>query len=124
MSVHQQRIDKIAERTQGNLKGEVLDSRLAISDKRKGKQRGPYKARRIHRNGRAVISCDYVMREIEKDRYIVLRSGNLLLEDWMDVYEWYLGGKAPWDWIERFNSTAPGSFSEIDRLEERNSKLV
>ena len=31
MPVHNQRIDKIAERTQGNLKGEVLDSRLAIS---------------------------------------------------------------------------------------------
>ena len=87
MPVHQQRIDVIAKRTQGNLKREVLACRLTISKNGKGKKRGPYKARMIHRNDRALMSCDNSSREVEEEKYVVLNSGNLLLEKWMDVYE-------------------------------------
>ena len=124
MPCDEKRVEKIAERTQGNLKGEVATSRLEISRKRKGKERGLYKARRVHRHGRAVVSCGRLTREIEGDAYFVLNSGNLLLERWRDVYEWYLGGRAPDDWIERFNRTAPEHFTEVDLLGECNSKLV
>ena len=124
MPTDKKRIKKIAEGLQGNLKGEVATSRLEILRKRKGKERGPYKARRVQRHGRAVISCGRLTREIEGDAYFVLNSGNLLLERWRDVYEWYLGGRAPKDWIEQFNRTAPEYFTEVDRLGECNSKLV
>ena len=92
--------------------------------RRKGKERGLYKARKLDYNGRALISCGHVIREIEGEKYVLLNSGSLLLDDWRDVYEWYLGGKAPGDWIERFNVTAPDSFRELDRLQECNSQLV
>ena len=40
MPSHKQRINKITERSQGNLKGEVMSSRLIIARKTKGKRRG------------------------------------------------------------------------------------
>ena len=124
MPTDKKRVEKIAERAQGNLKGEVVNGRLDILKKRKGKERGPYKARRVEYDGRAVISRGHVIKEIEGEKYVVLNSGNLLPEDWRDVYEWYLGGKAPRNWIDRFNMTAPDSFSQVDRLQECNSQLV
>ena len=54
----------------------------------------------------------------------VLESGNLLPEKWLDIYEWFLGGKAPRDWLDRLHKTAPSGFSDLDKIGEMNSKLV
>ena len=54
----------------------------------------------------------------------MLATRNLLSERWLDIYEWFLGGRAPKDWLDRFSKTAPSEFSEIDNVLEMNSKLV
>ena len=55
---------------------------------------------------------------------MVLNSGNLLPEKWLDIYEWFLGGKFPRDQIKRLRKTEPSDFTEDDRIIEMNSKLV
>ena len=54
----------------------------------------------------------------------VLESGNLLPDKWLGIYERFLGGKAPRDWLDRLHKTAPSDFSELDKIGEMNSKLV
>ena len=54
----------------------------------------------------------------------MIDGGNWLPEKWLDIYEWFLGGNAPGDWIERLDKTAPEDFSELDRISEMHSKLV
>ena len=46
MPSNSRRINKIAERSQGNLKGDVMRSRLQINDTTTREKRGTYKARR------------------------------------------------------------------------------
>ena len=48
---------------------------------------------------REVLSDEGVVREFKGERYCVLGSGNLLKEEWKDIFYWYAGGKAPDDWI-------------------------
>ena len=45
MASHSKRIGKIAERSQGNLKANVMQNRLEIDRRTAGKKRGPYKPR-------------------------------------------------------------------------------
>ena len=91
---------KIAERSQVNLNGEVVDKKLEISKRCKGKERGPY-GRRMRRNeNQVVLRSEQSVREVDGERFVVLNSGNLLPEKWLDIYEWFLGGKAPRDWID------------------------
>ena len=62
--------------------------------------------------------------EVDGERYVVLSSSDLFLENMKDVYEWYVGGKAPKDWINYFRRTELSLFSDINRIIEMNSKLA
>ncbi len=58
------------------------------------------------------------------DSYVVLDSGSFLPREWLDIHEWFKGGKAPEEWLGRFYATAPNSFGDIDRENERNSRVL
>ena len=124
MPSHTRRINKVTERSQGNLKGEVLESRLVIQKAKKSRRSGPYKHRVLDQDRRAVriLTEEYI--EVDGESYVVLNSGNLLLKKWVDIFEWFAGGRAPRDWIDRFNSTAPDTYTDVDRAKEQNSILV
>ena len=124
MPSHAKRINKVTERSQGNLKGKVLESRLVIQKAKKSRRAGPQKQRALEQDGRTVrmLTREYI--EFDGESYVVLNSGNLLVKKWVDIFEWYAGGRAPQDWIDRFNSTAPVTYTDVDRAKELNSKLV
>ncbi len=124
MPCDSKRIQKITERAQGNLKGEVLKSRVQIVKKSSGKKRGPYKRKARVVEDSSLLRSDRPIMMVEGESYVMLGSGNLLPAEWFDLFQWFQGGKAPDDWLERFNLTAPGNFSELDRLNERNSRVL
>ena len=124
MVSHRQRINKIDERSQGNIKGGVLEKRLMIEEAKKGTKRGPYKKRVKSAGNEEVLSEIRSCREIDGERVVVLGSGNLLYEEWVDIFDWFLGGVAPEDWLVRFRNTAPSDFGEIDNVVEMSSNLL
>ena len=124
MPSNRRRINKIAERSQGNLKGDVMRRRLQIKETTTKKKRGTYKARRTDEDHRTIVSVTERGKVVDGEEYTVLQSGNLLLKKWSDMFEWFRGGKAPQDWIDRFQITAPGGFSAIDRLYEENTRVL
>ena len=98
--------------------------RLTIQKATKGKRRGPQVAKARVQDDRAVFARSKGMKVVDGENYVMLVSGNLLPDEWIDIYEWYTGGRAPKDWLDRLNRTAPSSFTDIDRVIEENSKLV
>ena len=124
MPSHTKRIDKVTERSQANLKGEVLESRLVIQNAKKSRKLGPQRPRALNQDGRVVriVTDKYI--EVDGESYVVLSSGNLLVKKWVDIFAWFAGGRAPQDWIDRFNSTAPDAYTDVDRAKEKNSMLV
>ena len=124
MPSYTKRIDKIAERSQGNLKGKVMESRLVIQKAKKSRISGPRKTRALYQDGRDVriVTEQYI--EVDGESYVVLKSGNLLVRKWVDIFEWFAGGRAPRDWLDRFNTTAPDTYTDVDRVKEQNSMLV
>ena len=101
-----------------------MESTLAIQNRIKGGKRGPYKPRVQEDDGTELLSGVRLIREVRGESYVVLSSGNLLPEKWHDIYEWYGGGKAPKDWINRLQMTEPGSFNDVDQAVEMNTNLV
>ena len=89
------RIELVNARTQGNLKGEILEPKLIIRSAIVGKQRGPYKSRLESANSGKLVSSVVRSVEFNQKRYFELTNGNLILETWTDIYEWYAGGVAP-----------------------------
>ena len=80
----------------------------------KGHKRGSHKSRpEIANSGKLVL---LVIRNVEfKEKlYFDLRNGNLIMEKWEDINEWYAGGVAPKAWEEAIAKTAPSTMSEID----------
>ena len=124
MVSQEQRVQKMAQRSQGNLKCDVIEGRLEIAERCKGKKRVPYRPRSGRRETQEVMSVSGAVREVRGERFVVLASGNLLPERWLDIYEWFLGGRAPKNWLDQFSKTAPSNFSELDNVCEMNSKLV
>ena len=124
MPSHTKRIDKVTERSQANLKGEVLESRLVIQNAKKSRKSGPRRPRALNHDGRVVriVTDKYI--EVDGESYVVLSSENLLVKKWVDIFAWFAGGRAPQDWIDRFNSTAPDAYTDVDRAKEKNSMLV
>ena len=100
MHSNTQRVKKITQRAQGNLKAEVLQSRLDIQKKCTGKKRGKYAPRAHQSDTMSICFKPGTVTVIGGVRYVVLVSGNLLPEVWADLYEWFLGGKAPKDWLD------------------------
>ena len=64
------------------------------------------------------------VRVVDGVSYVFLGSGYLLRKAWIDIYEWFAGGKAPKEWMDRFRKTKPVGISNVKRAEEYNSKLV
>ena len=124
MPSRKKRIEKITERSQGNLKGDVVESTLAIQNRIKGGKRGPYKPRVQEDDETELLSGVGLIWEVRRESCVVLSSGNLLPEKWHDIYEWYGGGKAPKDWINRLQMTEPDLFNDVNRAVEMNTKLV
>ena len=124
MVIHKQRVRKWNERSQVNLKGEVVGHKKEIVNKIKGNKRGPYGARKRTFDDREVLSGAGSIRVVNGERFFVLASGKLLPEDWKDIYDWFWGGRAPKDWYDRFADTAPISFSAVDGAKEMHSKLL
>ena len=116
--------EKITERSQANLEGEVLHRRLKIQKATKGKVRGPQKPRAKVQDEMAVISVSGGLVEIDGEKYVKLPNGNLLQESWMDIYDWFAGDRAPKEWILGQNKTAPQTFTASDRVKEENTQLV
>ena len=61
--------------------------------------------------------------ESKEKRYFELMNGNLIMEKWKDIYEWYAGGVAPKAWKEALAKTAPSTMSEINLTKEGFSHL-
>ena len=118
------RIAKITERSQANLKGQVLEYRLKIQKATQGKVRGPQKPRAQVHDERAVLSMSGEFVEVDGERYVKLPDGNLLQESWVDIHDWFAGGRAPKEWILGLNKTAPDTFTASDRVKEENTQLV
>ena len=97
MPSHEQRIDKINERAQGNLKGEVMKCRLQIDKKAKTKRRGPYKPRPVVLDDRTVVHRSTIMKELDGEHHVVIDRGNMIPDKWIDIYDWFVGEKAPKD---------------------------
>ena len=124
MPCDEMRTQKITERSQVNVNGGVVDKKLEIEERCKGKTRRPYGKRTMRGEHQVVLRREELIREVDGERYVVLDSGNWLPERWLDMYEWFLGGKAPGDWISRLRKTAPSDFKDDDYITEMNSKLV
>ncbi len=64
------------------------------------------------------------MKELDRERHVVIDSGNMIPDKWIDVYDWFVGGKAPKDWLNRFNYTSPTTFTAANHAEEETIWLV
>ena len=113
-----------ANRAQGNIKGPVLEAKLKTQYSIKGKRRGPQQKKAMVTEDRYVVGNGGGVHEIDGERYVLLPTGNLLPECWMDIYEWFEGGKAPKEWVIRMGYSAPDGFTVFDRLKEEHSSLV
>ena len=112
------RIETTNARTQANLNGEVLNHKVKLQDAIKGKKRETYKARirKVDDMRLATVGNNCV--EFKGEVYLKLASGNLLPQAWGDLYHWFASAIAPREWRERLASTAPSSFSSLDRAKE------
>jgi len=112
------RIETTNARTQANLNGEVLNQKVLLQDGVKGKKRGPYKARVRTADEMTVSSVGDNCIEFKGKMYLKLVSGNLLPKEWEDHYNWFGSAIAPRKWKQSLASTAPSSFSGVDRERE------
>ena len=81
------RIEKITERPQANLKGQVLEYRLKIQRATQEKVRGPQKPRAQVHDERAVLTVSGESAEVDGERYLKLPNDNLLQESWVDIHD-------------------------------------
>ena len=86
MVSHNKRIAKIAEWSQGNLKGRVMRSKLHIEKENRGKRRGPYKPRSQAQDDRAVLAGSRAIKEVDGEQYVILDNGNMFPEGFIDIY--------------------------------------
>ena len=86
MPCDSKRIEKITERAQSNLKGEVMMGRLKIDGRTTGKQRGPYKPRTTSNDNRRILTTSGEVKRVDEEEYAVLLSGSYLLKEWIDIF--------------------------------------
>ena len=124
MPIKNIRVQTTTARTQSNLKGAVLEPRLAIQKKIKGKKRGPQRPRVRTLDKSRVALGDGGNMVFRGECYFNLPSGNLLAQDWQDIYEWFAGGVAPKQWREALKRTVPETISGANRAKEVFTQLV
>ena len=107
MPIKNKRVQTTTARTQENLKGVVLEPRLAIQKKIKGKKRDPLRPRVRTLDESRVALGDRGTVVFKGEYYFKLPSGNLLAQDWQDTYEWFAGGVAPKQWRKSLKRTVP-----------------
>ena len=56
--------------------------------------------------------------EFRGEMYLKLSRGNLLPKRWEDLHHWFGSAIAPKEWIDSLATTAPSSFSNVDRAKE------
>jgi len=118
MPTTEKRVEVTNARTQSNLKGDVLEEKIALRNSITGKKRGPQKTR-VRASDEVIVvdsSGGYV--EFKGVSYFVLSNGNLLPKIWEDLYQWFAGGIAPKEWKESLAKTAPAVFTEKDKAKE------
>ena len=110
-------------RTQSNLKGEILDLKVALQERTTGKKRGPQKprTRSVEDMTLPSMSSEYV--EFKGGIFVKLVSGNLLPKAWEDLYQWLGSVIGPKKCIDDMAKTAPSSFSNVDRAKERMTQF-
>jgi len=112
------RIETTNARTQTNLIGEVLNHKVQLQDDVKGKKRGTYEARVRMSDEIILSSVGDACVEFKGEMCLKLTSGNLLPRVWEDLYTWFGLAMAPKEWRQGLASTAPSSFSGVDRAKE------
>ena len=111
--------------TQASLNGEVLNYKVRLQDGSKEKKRGPYKIRLRMVDKMALSSVGDDCVEFKGEMHLKLMSGNLLLKELKDLYNWFGSAMAPKPkvWRESLASLAPSSFSGVDRAREGLSQF-
>ena len=112
------RVNTLVARSQGNLKKNIYEPKMKILASVTGKPRGKYKTRERHDEGSKIISSVLETVEYERDSYMMLTNGTLIPEDMLGDYEWFVGRKAPKDWLNRMKKSAPESMTAINAAAE------
>ena len=73
---------------------------------------------------RRILKISDEIKEVNGEEYVVLQNGSYLLKKWSDIFDWFRGGRAPQDWLNRFDATAPSGFSIMARLNEDNTRVL
>ena len=123
MTSHKQRIEITNARTQGNLKGDILDEKIVLKRKTSGKKRGPYKskARPVENDSVMTAGCQYVT--FKGESYFKFTNGNMIPKKWQDIYEWVAGGLAPLSWRVALSRTSPIGQTARERTKEEFSQF-
>ena len=115
MPQNEKRCQLISARSQGNLKQSTYAPKMKILEKCSGKKRGKYAPRTRKDDNVKVVSSVLEVEVYEGERYVKLTNGTFIPEKWLDVYEWYVGRKAPKEWVERMGRSVPRSELEVAR---------
>ena len=102
-----QRVAKVNERTQANLKGEVLKEKVFLKKASERKKRRPQKSRSRANDKRSVVCSQYVTVQFKGETYYKLPGRKLLLGEWIDIYLWFAGGIDPKEWSNKLARTVP-----------------
>ena len=87
-------------------------------EKCSGKKRGKYAPRTREDDNVKVVSSVLEVEVYEGERYVKLTNGTFISEKWLDVYEWYVGRKAPKEWVEQMGRSVPELRSELEAARE------
>ena len=113
------RVEVTNARTQSNLKGEILDLKVALQEGTTGKKRGPQKPRTRSVEDMILTSMSSEYVEFKGEMFVKLVSGSPLPKAWEDLYQWFGSAIAPKEWIDGMANTTPSSFSNVERARER-----
>ncbi len=73
---------------------------------------------------RTVVHRSTTTKELDGECHVVIESGDMILDKWIDIYDWFVGGKALKVGLNCFIITAPATFTAANQAEEETSWLV